>query len=89
MKSQLLQRNGVHNILVCADLDAMVGVANSAKSRSLKDFDAATKIYDEYLSIDILIKHHLHILYEEVLEFNLMKMIEHFSHVLKFHMLHH
>eukprot|EP00953_Heterococcus_sp_UTEX-ZZ885_P021563 12024-Heterococcus_DN1.PRE.2 len=61
------------------DLDAMADVATAAKNRSLKEFDAAVAKHGTRLAADILIQHHLDILYDQLLESNLMKIIEPFS----------
>jgi 26S proteasome regulatory subunit N6 len=50
-----------------------------ANNRSLKEFDAAVAKHGTSLAADILIQHHLDILYDQLLESNLMKIIEPFS----------
>ncbi|KAG5177469.1 hypothetical protein JKP88DRAFT_269161 [Tribonema minus] len=61
------------------DLDAMALVAAAAKNRSLEDFDAAVDKHGARLSEDLLIKRHLGVLYDQLLESNLAKIIEPFS----------
>jgi PCI domain len=51
----------------------------TADHRSLKEFDAAVAKHGTRLAADILIQHHLDILYDQLLESNLMKIIEPFS----------
>ena len=60
-------------------LDAMAGVARAAKARSLEAFEATTARYGAELQADLLIKHHLNLLYDTILENNLAKIIEPFS----------
>ncbi|KAH8052702.1 hypothetical protein JL721_10822 [Aureococcus anophagefferens] len=60
-------------------LDAMAGVARAAKARSLEAFEATTSRYGAELQADLLIKHHLGLLYDTILENNLAKIIEPFS----------
>ena len=45
------------------DLEAMAAIAKAAKSRSLEEFDAATSKYQALLTSDVLVSHHLMILY--------------------------
>jgi 26S proteasome regulatory subunit N6 len=61
------------------DLDAMAEVADAAKHRSLEAFDTAVLKHRTLLEADSLIRHHLDILYNQLLESNLMKIIEPFS----------
>lgn len=61
------------------DIDAMNAIAAAASSRSLKDFEATTKKYTKQLQTDLLIKHHLEILNEQLLESNLIRIIEPYS----------
>lgn len=44
--------------------------------RSLEEFDAAVKVHGKTLEKDLLIKHHLGILYDQLLESNLLKIIQ-------------
>ena len=55
------------------DIEAMSAIANAASRRSLKDFEVVTKEHPEELQDDLLIKHHLHILHEQLLESNLVR----------------
>ncbi|CAM9509707.1 unnamed protein product [Phaeothamnion confervicola] len=61
------------------DLEAMAAVAKAAKNRSLGEYDAAVAARRALLDKDLLIKHHLGALYEQLLEANLAKIIEPFS----------
>jgi len=62
-------------------LDSMADVARAAKKRSLEAFEACTAKYGSILGADLLIKHHLDMLYDRILETNLSKIIEAFSKV--------
>lgn len=44
--------------------------------RSLEEFDAAVSVHGKALEKDLLIKHHLGILYDQLLESNLTKIIQ-------------
>lgn len=44
--------------------------------RSLEEFDAAVSVHGKTLEKDLLIKHHLGILYDQLLESNLLKIIQ-------------
>lgn len=61
------------------ELEAMRAVAEASKHRSLKEFEAAMDKYKTELSSDRLISSQLSLLYEQLLEANLMKLIEPFS----------
>mmetsp|Transcript_4825 Transcript_4825/g.5797 ORF Transcript_4825/g.5797 Transcript_4825/m.5797 type:complete len:456 (-) Transcript_4825:200-1567(-) len=61
------------------DIEAMSAVAKAAKKRSLEDFDAASAAFGPQLNDDVLVQHHLAVLYENMLEANLNKIIEPFS----------
>jgi 26S proteasome regulatory subunit N6 len=61
------------------DIEAMSAIAAASSRRSLKDFEAVLNKYDRELQDDLLIKHHLHILQEQLLESNLIRIIEPFS----------
>lgn len=61
------------------DIEAMTAIASASSKRSLKEFEATTKKYEKELQEDILIKHHLHILNEQLLESNLIRIIEPYS----------
>lgn len=45
-------------------------------TRSLEEFDAAVSVHGKTLEKDLLIKHHLGILYDQLLESNLLKIIQ-------------
>eukprot|EP00616_Rhizochromulina_sp_CCMP1243_P006601 CAMPEP_0118973708 /NCGR_PEP_ID=MMETSP1173-20130426/10767_1 /TAXON_ID=1034831 /ORGANISM="Rhizochromulina marina cf, Strain CCMP1243" /LENGTH=442 /DNA_ID=CAMNT_0006923401 /DNA_START=24 /DNA_END=1352 /DNA_ORIENTATION=+ len=61
------------------ELEALAAIAGAAKKRSLEDFDEASKKFDQQLRSDVLVSHHLDLLYENLLENNLLKIIEPFS----------
>lgn len=63
------------------DVNAMSAIASSAKSRSLEDFKKAVNEHSAYLKSDDLISHHLDVLYDKMLESNIMKVIHPFSAV--------
>jgi len=63
------------------DLEAMAAIAKAAKTRSLEDFQAAVSKYEPYLKSDELISHHLDVLYDKMLESNLLKIIQPYSSV--------
>ncbi len=71
-----------------ADLSAMAAVADAAKCRSLEKFQTAVETYSQYLRTDLLISRHLDILYDRMLEANLMKLIHPFSCVEVAHVAH-
>merc|ERR1719240_1690096 len=53
------------------NLDSMAAVARAAKARSLAQFEACTAKYGAQLRSDLLIAHHLDLLYDRILEKNL------------------
>lgn len=57
----------------------MSAIAAAASQRSLKEFEAVLAKYDHELQDDLLIKHHLHVLQEQLLESNLIRIIEPYS----------
>lgn len=61
------------------DIEAMSAIAAAASSRSLKQFEAVISNFPHELQDDLLIKHHLHILQEQLLESNLIRIIEPYS----------
>jgi 26S proteasome regulatory subunit N6 len=61
------------------DIDAMSAIANAASHRNLKEFQQVLETYADELQQDLLIKHHLHILQEQLLESNLIRIIEPYS----------
>ncbi|GMH94139.1 hypothetical protein TL16_g12818, partial [Triparma laevis f. inornata] len=61
------------------DIEAMTAIAGAASKRNLKEFQATTDKYSAELQTDLLIHHHLDILYEQLLESNLLRIIEPFS----------
>lgn len=63
------------------ELEGLVEIAAAAKKRSLDDFKVAQGRHAEALGADVLIAHHVDVLYEQMLEANLLKIIEPFSSV--------
>lgn len=61
------------------DIEAMLAIVSAASKRSLKEFEETTQKYTKELQDDILIKHHLKILHEQLLESNLIRIIEPYS----------
>lgn len=61
------------------DLEAMNAIAKAATTRSLNQFETVLNEYSAELQQDLLIKHHLHILQEQLLESNLIRIIEPYS----------
>jgi len=61
------------------DIEAMQAIVSAASKRSLKEFEETTQKYSKELQDDILIKHHLHILHQQLLESNLIRIIEPYS----------
>jgi 26S proteasome regulatory subunit N6 len=61
------------------DIDAMSAIANAAAHRNLKEFQEVLEKFSDELQQDLLIKHHLHILQEQLLESNLIRIIEPYS----------
>lgn len=61
------------------DIEAMSAVASAASRRSLKEYEAVLNDYANELQNDLLIKHHLHLLQEQLLESNLIRIIEPYS----------
>ena len=60
-------------------VDAMSAIASAASARSLKDYQAVIAKYPTELNEDLLIKHHLDTLREQLLESNLIRIIEPYS----------
>lgn len=67
------------------DVQAMAQIAKAANVRSLEDFTAAVKANEALLKSDALISHHLDVLYENMLEGNLLKIIHPFRLVIITH----
>ena len=61
------------------DLEAMTAIAKAASERSLNGYEKVLKEYEAELQSDLLIKHHLHILQEQLLESNLIRIMEPYS----------
>lgn len=55
------------------DIEAMTAIAVAACKRSLHEFEATLESHKEELQSDLLIKHHLHLLKEQILESNLVR----------------
>jgi 26S proteasome regulatory subunit N6 len=62
-----------------SDVEAMSAIATAASKRSLKEYEAVLLKYPTELQDDLLIKHHLHTLQEQLLESNLIRIIEPYS----------
>ena len=63
------------------DVEAMSAIAAAASKRSLKEYEAVLAKYPHELQDDLLIKHHLGTLQEQLLESNLIRIIEPYSRV--------
>ncbi|KAG7360404.1 PCI domain containing protein [Nitzschia inconspicua] len=61
------------------DLEAMTAIAKAASERSLNDYEKVLTDFSSELQQDLLIKHHLHILQEQLLESNLIRIMEPYS----------
>lgn len=61
------------------DLEAMTAIAKAASDRSLNSFETVLEDYAGELQSDLLIKHHLKILQEQLLESNLIRIMEPYS----------
>jgi 26S proteasome regulatory subunit N6 len=61
------------------DLEAMTAIAKAASERSLNDYEKVLAEFAPELQQDLLIKHHLHILQEQLLESNLIRIMEPYS----------
>ena len=62
-----------------SDVEAMSAIAAAASKRSLKEYEAVLSKYPHELQDDLLIKHHLGTLQEQLLESNLIRIIEPYS----------
>ncbi len=62
-----------------SEIQAMSAVAKAASNRNLKEFQVVLEQYSSELLGDLLIKHHLHVLREQLLESNLIRIIEPYS----------
>mmetsp|Transcript_1666 Transcript_1666/g.3665 ORF Transcript_1666/g.3665 Transcript_1666/m.3665 type:complete len:476 (-) Transcript_1666:204-1631(-) len=62
-----------------SDVEAMLAIAVAASKRSLKEYEAVLVKYPRELQDDLLIKHHLSTLQEQLLESNLIRIIEPYS----------
>jgi 26S proteasome regulatory subunit N6 len=61
------------------DIEAMSAIGAAASRRSLKEFEEVTASFSDELQEDVLIKHHLGVLHEQLLESNLIRIIEPYS----------
>jgi 26S proteasome regulatory subunit N6 len=61
------------------DVEAMSAIASASANRNLKEYEAVLATFKTELQDDLLIKHHLHILKEQLLESNLIRIIEPYS----------
>lgn len=61
------------------DIDAMSAIAQASIHRNLKEYEAVLTDYATELQEDLLIKHHLEVLQEQLLESNLIRIIEPYS----------
>ena len=62
-------------------MDALKHIAEAQKMRSLKDFELTLKKYENFIKQDKLIERHIVLLYDQMLEQNLLRIIEPFSRV--------
>lgn len=62
-----------------SDVEAMSAIASAASKRSLKEYEAVLVKYPHELQDDLLIKHHLGTLQEQLQESNLIRIIEPYS----------
>jgi 26S proteasome regulatory subunit N6 len=61
------------------DVEAMSAIASAASRRSLREYESVIVRYPRELQDDVLIKHHLGTLREQLLESNLIRIIEPYS----------
>jgi len=61
------------------DIAAMSAIATASQHRNLKEFEGVLEKYPTELQEDLLIKHHLKVLQEQLLESNLIRIIEPYS----------
>lgn len=61
------------------EVEAMSAIATASANRNLQEFERVLQTYADELQQDLLIKHHLHILQEQLLESNLIRIIEPYS----------
>ena len=60
-------------------IEAMSAIASTASSRSLSQYSLALKTYSSELDADLLVRHHLSFLREQLLESNLIRIVEPYS----------
>jgi len=61
------------------DIDALSAIAQASIHRNLKEYEAVLTEFATELQEDLLIKHHLQVLQEQLLESNLIRIIEPYS----------
>lgn len=61
------------------DIEALSAIAEAANNRNLREYQACLEKYAEELQSDLLIAHHLHLLQEQLLESNLIRIVEPYS----------
>jgi 26S proteasome regulatory subunit N6 len=61
------------------DLEAMQSIAAAAQNRNVKELEDVLRKYPAELRDDLLINHHVHILREQLLESNLIRIVEPYS----------
>lgn len=61
------------------NIQALTEIAIASQNRNLKEFESVLEKYPVELQDDLLIKHHLHVLKEQLLESNLIRIIEPYS----------
>ena len=61
------------------EIDAMTAIADAAANRDLKEFEVVLSKFPKQLQEDLLVSHHLHVLKEQLLESNLIRIIEPYS----------
>lgn len=63
------------------ELDAMREITNAHTEKSLRNFQLSLQKFEIELKSDLIIKHHIKSLYENLLEQNLFRVIEPYSRV--------
>jgi len=64
-----------------AESEALITVAKALKARSLKDFETAKSAHEEVIAKDEIMSHHISNLYETLLQKNLLRIVEPYSHI--------
>eukprot|EP00922_Rhytidocystis_sp_ex-Travisia-forbesii_P023226 GHVS01034107.1.p1 GENE.GHVS01034107.1~~GHVS01034107.1.p1 ORF type:complete len:516 (+),score=74.90 GHVS01034107.1:145-1692(+) len=73
--------SGKQGLKYASQLDALRAVAKCHKERSLSMFETTLAKYESELYGDAVLKHHISDLYETLLEQNILRILEPFSHV--------